>query len=124
MDYDIPTTRSAELAERLRGLLPGGDTRTGTFYPPYPLALARGAGWRLWDVDGNELIDCVNNFTSLVHGNAAAPIEHTGPRKSRTRPRKQRCGRPESAPLGASCLPIATNARRPPGALSADGRSR
>lgn len=74
MDYDIPTTRSAELAERLRGLLPGGDTRTGTFYPPYPLALARGAGWRLWDVDGNELIDCVNNFTSLVHGNAAPPI--------------------------------------------------
>lgn len=74
MDYEIPTERSAELAERLRALLPGGDTRTGTFYPPYPLALARGSGWRLWDVDGNEFIDCVNNFTSLVHGNAAAPI--------------------------------------------------
>lgn len=74
MDYELPTERSAELAERLRGLLPGGDTRTGTYYPPYPLALARGAGYRLWDVDGNEFIDCVNNFTSLVHGNAAPPI--------------------------------------------------
>jgi glutamate-1-semialdehyde 2,1-aminomutase len=74
VSYAIPTARSGELAERLRAVLPGGDTRTGTFYPPYPLALTRGQGYRVWDVDGNEFIDCVNNFTSLVHGNAAPAI--------------------------------------------------
>ena len=68
------TDRSRVFAERLRSSLPGGDTRTGTFYAPFPVTLARGEGCRLWDVDGNEYIDCVNNFTSLVHGNAHPQI--------------------------------------------------
>lgn len=74
MIYGFETRRSQELAERLRHVLPGGDTRTGTFYAPFPLAIARGSGYRIWDVDGNEFIDCLNNFTSLVHGNAAPAI--------------------------------------------------
>src|SRR5665213_3854343 len=28
----------------------------------------RAAG--VWDVDGHEFIDCINNFTSLIHGHA------------------------------------------------------
>jgi glutamate-1-semialdehyde 2,1-aminomutase len=74
MRYEFETGRSRELADRLQRVLPGGDTRTGTFYDPYPLAIAHGSGYRLWDVDGNEFIDCLNNFTSLVHGNAAPAI--------------------------------------------------
>ncbi|MGH3042447.1 MAG: aspartate aminotransferase family protein [Gaiellaceae bacterium] len=74
MSYDFETERSRELAERLQQVLPGGDTRTGTFYDPYPLAIVRGSGYRLWDIDGNEFIDCLNNFTSLVHGNVAPAI--------------------------------------------------
>jgi glutamate-1-semialdehyde 2,1-aminomutase len=37
---------------------------------PYPIYAARGEGCRVWDVDGNEFIDCINNFTSLIHGHA------------------------------------------------------
>ena len=37
---------------------------------PYPIYAARGEGCRVWDVDGNEYIDCINNFTSLIHGHA------------------------------------------------------
>jgi glutamate-1-semialdehyde aminotransferase len=64
------TTGSSELAERLRRVLPGGDTRSATFYEPYPIAFERGEGYRVVDVDGNEYLDFVNNFTSLVHGHA------------------------------------------------------
>lgn len=70
MTDHLETTRSSELADRLRRVLPGGDTRSATFYPPYPIAFARGEGYRVWDLDGNEYIDLVNNFTSLAHGHA------------------------------------------------------
>ena len=68
--YRARTNGSSELYERALANLPGGDTRTGTFFLPYPTFMARGAGCRLWDVDGNEYIDCLSNFTSLVHGHS------------------------------------------------------
>lgn len=55
-------------------MLPGGDTRTSTFFAPFPIVMERGEGYRLWDVDGNAHIDLLNNFTSLVHGHAHPDI--------------------------------------------------
>src|SRR5260221_4731892 len=37
---------------------------------PYPIYAARGEGCRVWDLDGNVYIDCINNFTSQIHGHA------------------------------------------------------
>ena len=74
MMYRFPTDASRELDARLQHSLPGGNTRSVIFYPPYPIALARGAGYRVWDVDGNEYIDLVNNYTALIHGHAAPAI--------------------------------------------------
>ena len=74
MNYRIETTESRRLSERLRRVLPAGDTRTVTYYPPYPLALARGAGCHVWDIDGNVFVDLLNNYTSLVHGHAHPEI--------------------------------------------------
>ena len=74
MNYRIETTESRKLSERLRRVLPAGDTRTVTYYPPYPLALARGQGCHVWDVDGNRFVDLLNNYTSLVHGHAHPEI--------------------------------------------------
>jgi glutamate-1-semialdehyde 2,1-aminomutase len=54
--------------------MPGGDTRSITFFEPFPLALARGEGCRIWDADGTEFIDALNNYTALVHGHAAPAI--------------------------------------------------
>jgi glutamate-1-semialdehyde 2,1-aminomutase len=70
MAYGFDTDRSRELSERLQKSLPGGDTRSITYYAPYPLGMARGSGYRLWDVDGNEFVDLLNNYTALVHGHA------------------------------------------------------
>jgi glutamate-1-semialdehyde 2,1-aminomutase len=72
--HRLDTTRSRELAERLRRVLPGGDTRSVTYYPPYPLALVRGEGCRVFDADGNSFVDLLNNYTALVHGHAHPKI--------------------------------------------------
>jgi glutamate-1-semialdehyde 2,1-aminomutase len=64
------TPQSEIWYQRACRVMPGGDTRTGTFHLPYPLFAERGQGCRLWDVDGNEYFDFLNNFTSLVHGHA------------------------------------------------------
>jgi glutamate-1-semialdehyde 2,1-aminomutase len=64
---------SARMADEARKYLPGGDTRSSAHYLPYPLAMQSGRGCRLMDVDGHELIDFMNNFTSLIHGHAHAP---------------------------------------------------
>ena len=65
-----PGSRSAELFERARRCLPGGNTRTTVFAPPHPYYLAAGEGCRLTDVDGQTRLDCLNNYTSLLHGHA------------------------------------------------------
>ncbi|MEE2612396.1 MAG: aspartate aminotransferase family protein [Acidobacteriota bacterium] len=62
------TSRSAALYARALGSLPGGNTRTSTFFRPYPLFVERAEGCRLHDVDGNTYLDLLNNFTSLIHG--------------------------------------------------------
>lgn len=68
--YPDPSSRSQALHTRAKHTLPGGNTRTTVYLSPYPVYAARGAGCRVHDVDGNELIDCINNFTALIHGHA------------------------------------------------------
>ena len=68
--YQARTPVSAALYRRAAEVMPGGDTRTGTFHLPYPLFISRGEGNHLWDADGNEYLDFLNNFTSLIHGHA------------------------------------------------------
>lgn len=73
-EYEARTPRSRDLFEQFRSRLPGGETRTITFYRPYPVVIARGEGPILTDVDGNRYVDVLNNYTSLVHGHAFPPI--------------------------------------------------
>ena len=68
------TPASATLHARARAVMPGGDTRTGTFHAPYPLFIAEGHGCTLVDADGHEYVDTLYNFTSLLHGHAFAPV--------------------------------------------------
>ena len=68
--YPDSKSHSQKLYDRALSSLPGGNTRTTVFMTPYPIYAARGEGCRVWDVDGNEFIDCINNFTSLIHGHA------------------------------------------------------
>jgi len=68
--YRARTQESARLTDKAKVYLPGGDTRTATYYKPYPARMIKGNGCRLFDADGNEYIDMLNNYTSLIHGHA------------------------------------------------------
>ena len=68
--YQCRTPRSAALHEEAKKFLPGGDTRSATYFEPYPLYIQQGSGCRITDVDGNEYIDFFNNYKSLIHGHA------------------------------------------------------
>ena len=62
--------KSHAMFDQAQRCLPGGDTRSVTFFKPFPSFMACGEGSRLYDVDGWEYIDFVNNMTSLIHGHA------------------------------------------------------
>ena len=72
--YRKRTPGSAAAFEAARRVLPGGETRAVTSYPPYPLIITEGNGARLADVDGHSYLDLVNNYTAMVHGSAFAPV--------------------------------------------------
>ncbi len=62
--------RSGEAASKAQAVFPGGDTRSSAHYGPYPLTIAKASGCRLDDIDGHQILDFMNNFTSLIHGHA------------------------------------------------------
>jgi glutamate-1-semialdehyde 2,1-aminomutase len=68
--YAAATARSAALYERATASLPGGNSRTTIFFEPYPFYVERGEGCRIWDADGIERLDFINNYTSLILGHS------------------------------------------------------
>jgi glutamate-1-semialdehyde 2,1-aminomutase len=72
--YVERTPRSQARDAQAKKYLPGGDTRSSTYFFPYPAYMERGEGFCLYDYDGNRYVDFLNNYTSLVHGHAYLPI--------------------------------------------------
>jgi glutamate-1-semialdehyde 2,1-aminomutase len=66
--------RSAAAMAAASAVMPGGDTRTTTFFEPYPLVMRQGAGCRMTDLDGHTYLDFLGNYTSLIHGHAHPAI--------------------------------------------------
>jgi len=70
----IETSRSAELFERARRVLPGGVSRNAVLRDPHPIYAAHAEGCRVTDVEGVTRIDFANNMASLIHGHACPRI--------------------------------------------------
>jgi glutamate-1-semialdehyde 2,1-aminomutase len=68
-------TRSEELYNRARKVLPGGVSRNTVLRTPQPYT-DYGEGCRLTDLDGVTRIDFSNNMSSLLHGHACPEIVH------------------------------------------------
>jgi glutamate-1-semialdehyde 2,1-aminomutase len=68
--YLEPGSRSSELYARAQAVMPGGNTRTTVFAPPFPAYAAKAHGATVTDVDGQTRLDFVNNYTALIHGHA------------------------------------------------------
>lgn len=62
------------VADRARRVLPGGNTRSTLFVPPHPPYAVRGEGAVVTDHTGHQVIDCNNNYTSLIHGHARPEV--------------------------------------------------
>lgn len=52
------------------GVMPGGNTRTVLHYNPFPLAMARAEGCRMWDADGHEFVDFLGEYTAGLYGHS------------------------------------------------------
>ena len=68
------TPKSGALYERARSSLVGGVASSYQVREPWPIYLERGEGARVWDVDGNELLDFHNGFGSMTQGHAHPAI--------------------------------------------------
>ncbi len=66
--YHDRTPESRAAHERALRSMPGGDSRSGTFFLPYPICVDRGDGCHVYDVDGHRYLDFLNNYGSLIHG--------------------------------------------------------
>jgi glutamate-1-semialdehyde 2,1-aminomutase len=66
--YVERTKKSLICHEQALHYLPGGDTRSTVYFSPYPVYMVRGEGCYLYDCDGNQYVDFLGNYTSLVHG--------------------------------------------------------
>jgi glutamate-1-semialdehyde 2,1-aminomutase len=74
VEYRRTTPGSRALHEKAAAVMPGGTTRTTTYFDPYPLYIERGEGCRVWDVDGTERIDMLGNYTAMILGHAHPKI--------------------------------------------------
>ncbi|MCY3753029.1 MAG: aspartate aminotransferase family protein, partial [Alphaproteobacteria bacterium] len=58
---------SAGLYEQACRAMPGGNTRTVLYYPPFPVSLARGDGCYVEDADGHRYADFVVEQTAGIY---------------------------------------------------------
>jgi glutamate-1-semialdehyde 2,1-aminomutase len=73
-EYIGKTGRSRTLHEEAVAVMPGGNSRTTTFFDPYPFYIERGEGAHVWDADGNDRLDFNGNYTSLILGHAPPAV--------------------------------------------------
>jgi glutamate-1-semialdehyde 2,1-aminomutase len=68
--FPNPESHSAALYKRAQRVMPSGTTRGQTFFPPHLIYANRASGCRVIDIDGNERVDFVNNYTVQVLGHS------------------------------------------------------
>jgi glutamate-1-semialdehyde aminotransferase len=71
-------TKSKAFSARVHDCIPGGAhtySKGDDQFPELaPAAIARGKGTKVWDIDGNEYLDCSMGLTSVSLGHAYEPV--------------------------------------------------
>jgi glutamate-1-semialdehyde 2,1-aminomutase len=75
--YTHRLPRSRAQHESATKFLPGGNTRSVLHNEPFPICMQRGRDNRLWDLDGNEYLDLVGEFTAGLYGHSNALLKQT-----------------------------------------------
>lgn len=78
MDKISNFTRGREFSRQIQQLIPGGahtySKGDDQFPENAPAAITHGKGAHVWDVDGNEFIDCSMGLTSVCIGHGYEPV--------------------------------------------------
>ncbi|MEY3733611.1 MAG: hypothetical protein RL347_970 [Actinomycetota bacterium] len=64
----------AAMHAEAREVMPGGNTRTVLYHPPFPLRIASGKAQRVIDVDGHEYVDMLGEYTAGLYGHSQPVI--------------------------------------------------
>ncbi len=72
--YVAANPESQRLQAEACAVMPGGNTRSVLFYPPFPLTLVRGEGARVWDADGHDYCDFLGEYTAGLYGHSHPAI--------------------------------------------------
>ena len=72
--YEGANPASRAQYERACKSLPGGNTRTGMFYTPFPLAIGTADGATLTDLDGHTYTDFAGDFSAGIYGHSHPAI--------------------------------------------------
>ena len=71
-------TRSREFSRQIQELIPGGAHTYSKGDDQFPVdapgAITHGKGARVWDLDGNEYVDCSMGLTSVCIGHGYEPV--------------------------------------------------
>ncbi|MBC6440296.1 MAG: aminotransferase class III-fold pyridoxal phosphate-dependent enzyme [Rhodospirillales bacterium] len=73
-DFVAANPKSRTEDERAAGSMPGGNTRTVLFHPPFPLTIERGEGQYVRDIDGHSYTDFVGEFGAGLFGHSNPQI--------------------------------------------------
>ncbi|MBN1380546.1 MAG: aminotransferase class III-fold pyridoxal phosphate-dependent enzyme [Deltaproteobacteria bacterium] len=73
--YSEQHKRSREIFEKAKNLIPGGVEHNLSQNKPFPLAMDRGKGYRVWDVDGNEYIDYLMCGAPIILGHGFSEFD-------------------------------------------------
>lgn len=68
--YQASTVQSRKHYERACSAMPGGNTRTVLHYDPYPVTMTKGKGCSVWDLDNNEYIDFLGEYSAGLYGHS------------------------------------------------------
>ncbi len=67
--------RSIEIFEKGKAMIPGGVEHNLSQNKPFPLAMDRAKGYKIWDVDGNEYIDYLMCGAPIMLGHSYEPLD-------------------------------------------------
>lgn len=84
--YVVQNPCSHDLYHREQISVPGGSTRGAVFYPPFPVYADHGEDCTIVDVDGNDRVDFMGNYTSLVLGHCHPAVTSAVMDRVRTGP--------------------------------------
>ncbi|RPJ11507.1 MAG: aminotransferase class III-fold pyridoxal phosphate-dependent enzyme, partial [Deltaproteobacteria bacterium] len=74
--YRQKTPLSETLFKRAREVMPGGVSHNIHYFPPYPFFVKYAKGPKVWDVDGNEIIDLwMGHYTHILGHHADVVAE-------------------------------------------------